>query len=93
MAGNNLLAFKTADKLAVSLAKVSVAGAVEAVSSDGVLLIVFIGKTKDISLGRHGLMEGSIKNSNQDMSRDTMGLTWLGKSYKIYLIRKRHANR
>ena len=48
----------------ISLGDETVGSSVEAVTADGIFLIVFIRDTEHISFFGHGLMEGGIENSN-----------------------------
>ena len=62
VAGDHLqLAGVLAQELGSGHAHIAVAGAVSAVAADGVLLVHLVGHAVDVSLGRHGLMEGGVE--------------------------------
>lgn len=62
MAGDDFGSFNRTVQLAVSAADKTVAGSVEAVTTDGVFLVIFIRNAEHVGLRRHGLMERSVED-------------------------------
>ena len=70
MTGHHLGTFGgNAEELAGTGRHIAVAGAMETIATDAVLLVKLVGNGIHISLGRHGLMESCVEDTHLGKSR------------------------